>query len=134
MNFSTHILTYIPCYLLHISSHSIFSDTFRYRLDFTTSYVLLCLLLGNSVVSSRVRWFRQKNFRFKAKRSETRSISHAFRTLMRKKKIFRIFSLRIFASDPFARFASDLFVSLQSETKETFFRLISFSFRFRCEN
>jgi hypothetical protein len=76
--------------------------------------------------------FANKFFRFKAKRSETRSVSHAFRTFTWKKFFFASFRFEFFASDQsefnrayfrfvlipkIFRFASNLSVSLWSETK-----------------
>ncbi len=86
----------------------------------------------NVAVPSRVRCFRKKNFRFKAKRSETRSVSHAF----------RFFRFKFFASDQsqinraYFRFVllPKIFPFASFRFSFVMFCFISFSFRFRCEN
>jgi hypothetical protein len=86
--------------------------------------------------------FAQQFFSLQSETNKTRSVSHAFRTLMRKKMFFRFLSLlfasnfslpiktkliqRIFALFRFQKFVVSLLFRFV-------FASFSFSFRFRCE-
>jgi hypothetical protein len=86
----------------------------------THSWNFLNLVI-NYLLKPRVRRFAKIFYRFKVKRSETRSVSHAFRTLTWKNIFF------------FASFRFEFFASGQSDINRAYFRFVLLPkfFRFR---
>ncbi len=104
--------------------------------NLTSAVINVLAFRKNGRFKTRVRRFRQKFFRLKAKQSKTKSVLHAH-----EKFFFTSFCFEFFASNQskmktsffrfvsvlkISRFASNFLVFLQSETKSRFFALFCF--------